>query len=403
MKTVIIKVFEFLYWSFYFFFKTFIIAFFIPIINKICNIFIKVKKNRIMFCSRRGESFSCNPKYIYNYLKDLPEFKDFQYIWVLNKNYNNLINEPNTIIVKYNSLKFYYYLFSSKIIIHNNGSFKYWLPCEKQLFVETWHGGGAYKRATKPIETMNPFGRLFFRYSYPHKNTLFISSSQIFTRCLIEADYHYYGKILSSGLPRNDILFNRLDKRIIKIKESLGLPLRKKIILYAPTWKSRQEIAKISLDFGLLLETLKNKFGDEWIILQRSHSIQKLELSDKTIDVSEYQDMQELLLISDVLLSDYSSCIWDYSFTYKPCFLFCPDLTNYLENFDFYIDIYKWRFPVAKNNAELVENIYNYNQKTYEENIRQHHQEYGSYELGKACFEFYRYISNFINQTDSPN
>ena len=383
----------------YLFIKLILIAFFIPLLNKFLNCFIKIKPNRILFCSKRGLSISCNPKYIYDYIRNLPEGKDYEYIWVL-RNPNVIRQIPNnTRIIKYNSIIFLYYLLTSKIIIHNDGSFRFWYPSEKQLFIETWHGGGAYKRATIPFHSLNIFERMLMRYSYPKSRTLIISSSRYFTKYFIEGDYHYFDKLLNCGQPRNDIFFKSIEKeKIDDIKIKLNIGLKTKILLYAPTWKAREGVASNKIDFERLIKTLNMRFNSDWIVLQRAHAIQKIENTNKVLDVSDYPDMQELLLIADILISDYSSCIWDFSLTRKPCILFCPDLKDYLNNFNFYIDISEWGFSIVKNNEELNSILSKLDLKEQELKMINHNIKYGSYEKGDATQTIWKYMKDFINK-----
>jgi CDP-glycerol glycerophosphotransferase len=114
----------------------------------------------------------------------------------------------------------------------------------------------------------------------------------------------------------------------------------------------------------------------------------KMACQQAVIDVSDYPDMQDLLCAVDVLITDYSSSIWDFSFTHKPCFLYAPDLEEYKSNRDFYTPIEEWPFPLAKTNQELIENIKNFDSKEYIGKVNKHHKELGSYETGHATEHF---------------
>ena len=95
--------------------------------------------------------------------------------------------------------------------------------------------------------------------------------------------------------------------------------------------------------------------------------------------------MQELLWVSDILMTDYSSSMWDFSLTYKPCFLFATDLKEYQNERDFYSDIHTWPFILAENNDELNEKILSYNDEEYRQAVKKYHEDMGSYEKGSAC------------------
>ena len=106
--------------------------------------------------------------------------------------------------------------------------------------------------------------------------------------------------------------------------------------------------------------------------------------------------MQELLAVSDALITDYSSSIWDYSFTYKPCFLYCYDLASYKSERDFYIPIENWGFPIAENNSQLMNGILKFSYDLYLEKMKNHHKELGSYENGTATSTICDLISKKI-------
>ena len=94
---------------------------------------------------------------------------------------------------------------------------------------------------------------------------------------------------------------------------------------------------------------------------------------------------QELLAAADMLITDYSSCIWDYSFLYRPCFLYTPDLLEYLAKTGFYVDIHEWPFPICENMEDLEKQIRSFDEEKNRARIMEHHQQMGSYESGHAC------------------
>ena len=124
---------------------------------------------------------------------------------------------------------------------------------------------------------------------------------------------------------------------------------------------------------------------------------------NRVIDVSSYVDMQELLAASDVLITDYSSSMWDFSFTGRPCFIYANDLSSYKMERNFHTPIDEWPFPLAERNEELKSNILNFDQHDYECKVRQHHEELGSYENGNASFELCNIIMRLINKGKLEN
>ena len=102
--------------------------------------------------------------------------------------------------------------------------------------------------------------------------------------------------------------------------------------------------------------------------------------------------MQELLYATDVLISDYSSCLWDASLSYIPSFIYAADLEYYSEKRNFHTPIKEWPYPLAETEDELVKNIRGFDENKYKENVDSHHKSLGSFESGKACEKIAEYI-----------
>jgi CDP-glycerol glycerophosphotransferase len=201
-------------------------------------------------------------------------------------------------------------------------------------------------------------------------------------------------KFLSIGMPRNDILFNVPDLVIRKVKDHFNLKNNKKIVLYAPTFRGdyrKADTMTFSINISYLQKALKSKFGYDFLVLYRSHIYDKTKYdteNENVILASEYPDIQELLCAADVLITDYSSSMWDFSLTLKPCFIFAPDLTHYEQAMGFYTPIEDWPFPFAKTNEQLIRNIIKFDNMRYIELVKKHHHDLGSYETGTAAKQF---------------
>lgn len=358
------------------------------------------KNNRIIFVSYLGKQYSCNPKYICEYI--LNHETKYELVWAFKKpiDYYNL-QVQKIQLVKYNSLKFIFLCLNSKYIITNTRDLLYIPFNSKQIIINTWHGGGAYKKVGASKETLDVVES--FRQSiFKKMPVVFLSSSKIFSELTLKKSFHHNGIILNSGMPRNDILINNSAEfnSIVSqtIKKKYQIPMNNKILLYAPTYRSSRKTTNYTFDTELIKNALRKRFNGNWSILFRSHyyiTEQLKETNFSFIDVSDYSDMQELLLASDVLLTDYSSSIWDYSFTNRPCFLYATDLTTYELEQGFYTNIDDWPFPLAQNNYELERNILSFNESEYIKKIQIHHKTFGSYDNGSACQQ----VLNFIDRT----
>ena len=372
---------------------------FLMYILKIFLSFFKIfpTKKYIMFCTNSGAGYYCNPKYIYEYIYKDARFLNYKFIWCFKnpKRYEWLKNEK-TILCKYRSLKYYYYKVISKIYISNSIEGNEVPKKVSQYRIQTWHGGGSYKKVgLAEKEKSNIYKK---RTESNIKNTdAFISSSKVFTEQVIKNNFFYNGKVLEIGMPRNDILF-KLDMHS-KIKEKVinhyKIDKESLIVLYAPTWRYNEKQLE-QIDFNKLKKVLEEKYNQTVIILYRAHIHMKLKKYENLINVNDYEDMQELLIATDLLISDYSSSIWDYSFLKRPCFLFCPDLENYITRRGFIIDINMWGFPIAKSNSEFIEKVKTFDMDKFRNNMENHHRMLGSFEHGNACEKVTDYILEHI-------
>lgn len=344
-----------------------------------------VRKNRILFNTFIGKHFSCNPKYMF--LDLYAKYgNSLEYIWCRNEYDTELATYSNVRTVKFRSFRYVFVLCTCGVYITNNGVDSYIPKRKKQLFIDTWHGGGAYKSLDKVNkQSVVEAGRRSVLTDY------FVSSCAAFTKNLSAQWCADVTKFLPVGMPRNDLLLREKDNATLKdtIKVSAGIPLNKKAVLYAPTFRGLSispDLFDLTLDAGILLSTLEKRFGGEFVFLFRCHHtmLKKIQAGDNVLDVSSYNDMQELLLAADVLVTDYSSSIWDWSLMFKPCFLFTPDLDEYDAEQGFYTPFSEWPFPYGKTNEELSQVIAAFDEEAYRKAVRRHHEQLGSFEKGTA-------------------
>ena len=356
----------------------------------------KINERQAIFISYLGKQYSCNPKYISQALLDRDP--DFSVIWAFEDPEKfQYLNEANITIVKYNSFQFIRKCLTSKYIITNTRDLAHIPLSSSQILINTWHGGGAYKTVGTAVSTL-PKSENYRQYIFQKTNIVFISSSKAFTDLTIKSSFHHKGKILECGMPRNDILINKnMDSINQKVRSLLQIPADHKILIYAPTYRKNKLPNSYSFDTRAVKKALSEKFGGNWEILFRMHYYIIKQLShdhNDFIDASDYPDMQELLYASDALITDYSSSIWDFSFTKRPCFLYATDLSAYDLKHGFYTDIHTWPFPLAESNKELVQNILQFDEQQYFNAVKQHHLQLGSFERGTASAQIVDYILN---------
>mgnify|MGYP000848406848 FL=1 len=312
------------------------------------KIFLKTSsvKDNWVFCeSFFGKNYSDSPKYVYEYLqKNYPG--KYRFIWVID-NKNSKIPYKHTKVKRF-SIRYCYYLARCKYYIFNSRQPVWIKKREGNVFLQTWHGT-PLKKLVFDLEDINSATPKYKKQTYKQSRSwdyLIAAnqySSDIFKRCFI------YDKVmLETGYPRNDILhWDNKEEIASKLKDKLGIPKDKKTILYAPTWRDDEYYTKGQYKFSLKLDLrqMREKMGDEYVILLRTHyfiadSLDVTGLEGFAYNFSKYDDISELYLISDYLITDYSSVFFDYANLKRPMLFFTYDLEKYRDVLrGFYIDI----------------------------------------------------------------
>lgn len=367
---------------------SFIIKYIIRIILHIFWV-LPVDSKKIYFRSFHGKKIACSPKYLWIYIRE--KFgNEYKCVWELEEDKEI----PGAFVVKRLTLKSFIAMMTSRYIITNN-DFMWWIPLrKKQVMLETWHGGGAYKRVGS-YEKWSPIMLLDQKLN-SRQITHYISSCKKFTEIQTESKWVPEEKFINTGLPRSEIFFHK--EKIAELRKKVfsfyNIKDDTHVVLYAPTYRgltgykgSNQQVS-LNPDYRRLLEELGKKFGGNWILFFRSHYFDsKLAkgLPDSIVDATGYEDMQELLCAADVLITDFSSSMWDFALLGKPCFLYAPDIMQYIEDRGFYTDPFTWPFPMAKNDNELAENIGKFDEEKNKLAAKKHLEELGSYENEYAC------------------
>lgn len=348
-----------------------------------------IRNDRVFFANYCTPRYACNPKYLTEYLyRQYPG--RFEYIWMADIP-EAFCLERGIRAVRRNSLRFFYYALTSRVFVSNAGMPLY-IPFRKgQLTVATWHGGGAYKLTG--IDVPRATKRDYREYAAAAKATrLFLSSSRVFTERVIRGAFLYQGEVMDSGLPRNDILFVSPESVTASVRSRYHVPDGTRILLYAPTFRgdfhhaSNSGAEAAGLDPVRCIEAAQARFGGDWCMFYRAHHAVSDHLRDAAcVDVSDYPDMQELLCAADILITDYSSSMWDFALTGKPGFLFATDIESYENERDFYTPIEEWPYPLATNGEELAKEIRQFDEQRHLAKVTRHLKNLGSYEKGEAC------------------
>lgn len=362
--------------------------------NLICLLIIHlfnlmpIKKNKLFFFSYYGSNYGCNPKYISEYIvKHYPKGR-FDVVWAFNDPESKMYME-HIRKVKTMSLKYFYELCTSKIVITNFRTTDLFVKRKNQYYIQTWHSSLRIKQIEKDIADALPADYVKMAKKDSFKCDLLLSGCNYSTDILKRA-FWYDGEIFEHGTPRNDVLFQRNVEKKNKVLDKLTISQEKKVLLYAPTFRKGDDSGVYDLDYKQLSRVLGNKFGKEWVILVKLHphlisKSNQLVYNDNVIDVTAFDDIQELLLASDVLISDYSSLIFDFAITKRPCFLYVPDLKKYIsQDRKLYFDMMELPFISATSNKDLFEKIEGFHDEQYQQNAAKFLKKVGSYEGGNA-------------------
>ena len=357
------------------------------VINYAKNIFKKmpVRSNWVLFESHMGKQYSDSPKYIYEEM--LRENKKYKYIWSLEQPESVEVPGP-AIKVKKHSLKHYYYLVRSKFWIDNQGIAHLTKKKKGQVYVQTWHGTPlkkmGYDQKTLPGEA--ELKRLkvqtnawdYFVSPNPY-------STEIFRRA-----FRYPGDIIESGYPRNDILRHQPQDVIQKVRDQLQIDAGKKVVLYAPTFRdwNPNSFQRTLED----IQTLSQQVDEDSIVLLRLHyllsnMISQHNMPTNIVNVSNYQDIQELYLISDMLITDYSSVMFDFALLKRPIILYSYDLEEYVSRRGTYFDLEeKAPGPICRSIDEVIQFI-NHPETLddYQQELARFADEFGKLEVGNAA------------------
>ncbi len=343
----------------------------------------------IVFESFRGASYSDTPKYIYEYLaKNYPG--EYEFVWVLNDKSYTLPYEGQ--IVKRFSRKYAYYMGIAKYFVFNTRQPLWFRKREEQIFLETWHGT-PLKRLAFDQEEVTAASPSYKTQFYRQKQEWdFLIAANKFSSDVFRSCFMYDGPMLETGYPRNDLLKDPdRDEITIELKKKCGIPLSKRTILYAPTWRDDEYYGNGSYKFQikLNLEMMKKELGDEYVVILRTHyyiadNIDLTGLEDFAYNLSKYDDVTEIYLMSDILITDYSSVFFDYAGLRRPMLFFTYDLDKYRDILrGFYIDMEKeLPGPLVYTTEEVINRI-----KSIDEMNKEYASRYDAFYERFCCWE----------------
>ncbi len=352
-------------------------------------LFVPLKK-QILFNSFGGRKYDDSPKALYEELLKRKEFEKWEFIWAFEEPDKYVI--PKGLKVKIDTWNFFISMISSSVIIGNSGATR-GIPFKRRnmIRVETWHGTpikkiGGDENTNSIGGKGNTSGRL-----KADKTTIRCAQSSYDKSIFVRIFHSSPDTFLECDLPRNDALFDYTNEKVKSIRSFLQIPEHKNVMLYTPTYReylidtNNDNYLKLDID----IDKWRDKFSDRFVLLIRAHYAVSKAMGivddDFVRDVSDYPSLNDLYIISDLMISDYSSTFIDYSILKRPFFCYAYDLDEYSKKRGFYRPLEKMLpCKIHKDEDSLIENIMLMNVEEGKEIAEEFHRTYTPYAKGNA-------------------
>ncbi|MCK9152262.1 CDP-glycerol glycerophosphotransferase family protein [Methanobacterium alcaliphilum] len=364
---------------------------------------LPVINDLIIFESNMGRNYSGNPRYIYEEMVHQGLDKKMQCVWVFEDTSTEI--PGNAKKIKRSRLNYYYYMARAKIWVFDTRDPKYIKKRDQGFYIQTWHGTPLKKLGMDMDDVFMAGSENIMEYKCNfYKDTKkwdFLLAQNEFSSQIFENAFAFSGKysplqdIWTYGYPRNDILTNKNNEGDInRLKSKLGIPEDKKVLLYAPTWRDNEFHDKSKYKFvtDMDFDLLQQELSEEYVIIVKYHY-----LVVEDVDWSDYegfvytfgalQDIAELYLVSDVLITDYSSVMFDYCILDRPMLFFMYDLETYRDELrGFYLNVLEEiPGPISKKTEDLIEDIKNHDSDEFKKKYDVFTQKFVKYDDGKSA------------------
>lgn len=331
----------------------------------------------ILFSAFDGRNYSDSPRAIYEYMLEDERFSEYTFVWAFKepKKFTHILDNKNTYIVVENTLSYEQICAQAKYWFFNFRVADHICPKDDQVYVQLWHGT-PLKRLGFDIavsdNAMNSKEEIRDKYRIDAIKFKYLLAPSAFAggKFISAWNLKKIGKenvILEAGYPRNDFLINYTHEEVKRLRSNLKIPENKKIILYAPTWRDNQHNAKMGYVYTpeVDFDKLKENLGEEYVILFRAHYLVANSFNFKkhggfVYDVSNESDINRLYVISDLLITDYSSVFFDYANLRRPMIFYMYDLDDYANEIrGFYITLDELPGPIVQTQDKLLDAIVN--------------------------------------------
>lgn len=339
---------------------------------------LKIKNNKIVFCSFYGTQFNAQPKMIFDELQSR-NIQGLDIVWILPDDY------PHTEqfrTVKPKSIKSIYELSTAKVWVDNSRK-GFWIKKKRtQFYIQTWHGKVYIKSVEADCE--NSLTKLYvWGAKRDSKNADYVVAETEWGLEIIKRAFWYKGNIIK-GEFKNKALTNKKEA-IEKVKVAFNIKEDEKIILYVPTFRKDKNLDCYDIDYQRVITALKSEYGYNYRFIVRLHpNIASLggfiDYSDSVLNGTPYNSIDELIVASDMIISDYSGCIFEGYRAGKPVFLYTKDLNKYISDDRWlYFDIFNLPSPVAMTNDDLLSFLIKFDSIQYNKQRKEFVEKMGYY------------------------
>lgn len=351
-----------------------------------------IKENVVLFETFMAKNYSDSPKYIYEALNQMYPGK-YECVWAINGKHDIPYGAKT---IKRFSFQYAYYCAISKYLVFNVRQPLWFRKREGQVFLETWHGTPLKRLVFDQEEVTSASPKYKEQFYKQRKEWDYLISANPFSSKTFRSCFMYEGKMLEYGYPRNDILYAPdKEERARRLKEKLGIPLDKKTILYAPTWRDDEHYGKGEYKFTLALDLKKMKtmLEKDYVLLLRTHhyiadKIDTTGLGGFAYNLSTYDDISEIYLITDICITDYSSVFFDFANLKRPILFYTYDIEKYKNQLrGFYIDMNtEVPGPLLYTSEEVIDAILHIDkiQKRYQKRYDEFYDRFCCFDDGHA-------------------
>lgn len=318
------------------------------------GLFVAQDPKLILFSSFAGKKFNDSPKVLFEAIKNDPRFSSYKLVWAFE--HPEKFNIDGAQCIKIDTLNYFITSLKAKVWICSV-NIERGLSYKKKdtIYINTWHGAGT-KKIGNACAGRND-------YDFSGVDMMLVQSN--FERDIFERDFKCRPEAIRMiGFPRNDELFSISKDDIIKkkLKDKFGIPEEKKVILYAPTWRDSQD-GGLSYKFEAPLDInkWKRELSNDYVMLFRMHTfttIFNMQYDDFARNVSSYDNLNHILAITDIVITDYSTIVYDSAVARKPFICWGFDYDRYYQERGFYFDLNEvYPGGVLKTEDEVISRI----------------------------------------------